>query len=311
MTQFASPACLDRLWACAGDGPTNFFQFWDNPATLPEGFAENHVFTRGAFPDWNHVLLNDDTGRLILTHDWPEIAAIYDKIRIPAVRSDIVRLAALHAFGGWYLDLDTRPTGALAPYVGDRDVIVFRDDRRQLKRRGDIMNGFLYMPRGSALARRTLEETVRNIRTGRDVHRVMAFAGPYLMAELIKREPDHDPVRLWTTKVYRRENAPFDGSTPLFDHTFDRTASSWRILQGFGILPGFGCDWGAFPDKIHSRFVRVIRDFVKEHGLYAEFLTLVSHRPAYLDRGGIPRLVEVCEANVAKQAAALGFKIAA
>jgi Glycosyltransferase sugar-binding region containing DXD motif len=44
----------------------------------------------------------------------PELGLVFDRLRTPAVRSDLVRLALLHSQGGVYLDLDTVTVRELA-----------------------------------------------------------------------------------------------------------------------------------------------------------------------------------------------------
>ncbi len=158
------------------------------------------------------------------------------------------------------------------------------------------MNGFIFMPRGSELARRMLIQIERNIYKEKDAYQVVAFAGPYLLAQLIKSTSKEHFVRLWQSHVYKCYNAPFIGSNPLFEHTIDSSASSWRIMQYFGILNGMEPKWDAFPNQLRPRFVNVLRDFVTLHGLQKELLELAARRPQYFERKGFYNLVADCEA---------------
>ncbi|NPU05967.1 glycosyltransferase [Roseobacter sp. HKCCD6490] len=285
---------LEHLGALTDQGIPNLFYFWHDLESLPKAFHENLDFAEARYPEWIFSILTDVAAHRLLERDWPEIAKEYNDIWIPACRSDIARLAALYAFGGWYLDADTLPTGDLRPLTGDTNVIVFRDTKPRLKQRGDVMNGFLYMPRGSDLARAMLEQITKNLRERKDVYRVMDFAGPYLMARLIKEMDPSMITVLWQSEVYRRYNELFVGDTPLFEHTVDATASSWRIVQNFGVLPGLEPNWDGFPLELRPRFARVIREFVTQHGLQKQLVELAHHRPLYLERAQFKEFVEEC-----------------
>ncbi|WP_375281425.1 glycosyltransferase family 32 protein [Pseudooctadecabacter sp.] len=277
----------------------NLFYFWDNLDTLSDRFHDNIRFAMDAYPDWTFALMTDDFGRDLLARDWPEIAAAYDDIWIPACRSDIVRMAALYAYGGWYIDADTLPVGDLRPLTGDKPVIVFRDNRRRLIKRGDVMNGFLYMPPKSPLAKAMMEGTARNLRDKTDVYQVMEFAGPYMLARLIKEMGEDSVVKLWQSRVYKRYNTELVGDEPLFEHTVDDSASSWRIIQNFGVMRGLEPNWDGFPPELRPRFVHVLRRFVNAHDMHAQLVELGHQKPLYMNRPGFVKLYEECQAKIA------------
>lgn len=281
----------------------NLFYFWHDPAQIPTAFQKNIRHAAEAFPEWDISVLGDTSAAALLRRDWPDIAAVYDRIWIPAVRSDIARMAALYAYGGWYIDADTIPVGDLRPLAGQKNVIVFRDNRDLLKKRGDVMNGFLYMPKGSALAEDMLHRIARNIRKKRDVYRVMSFAGPYLLAELIRKNHQDDVIQLWQSEVYKRYNTELVGDAPLFEHVIDNTASSWRIIQNFGVMPGLEPNWPDFPAELRPRFVRILRDFTETHGIEQQIIDLAAHRPAYAETKGFSELVKDCQRALTHKAA--------
>ena len=279
----------------------NLFYFWDDLATLPLAFQDNIDYARARFPDWNVRLLSDADAPALLSETWPQIAEIYARIWIPACRSDIVRLAALWHYGGWYIDADTKPVGNLRQFDGTKSVIVFRDTRRRLIKRGDVMNGFLHMPKRADLAKATLDGVVENLLENKNQHRVMDFAGPNLLAYFIKLEDPDKIEKLWQRHVYKRYNTVLEGDDPLFEHTVDDTASSWRILQGFGVMSGIAPDWSVFPEELRPRFTAVLRNFANRFSAHDMILQLAEARPLYLERANFARLVSECEAVLAEQ----------
>lgn len=292
---------LTDLETLADQGIPNMFYFWDNLDTVPDGLKENLEFARSRFPKWTFTVMDDAFALALLQRDWPEIAKEYSDIWIPACRSDIARIAALYAFGGWYIDADTRPVGDLEFYTQDKHVFVFRDVREKMLKRGDLMNGFIYMPRRSPIAKRMLEIIMQNLKERKDVYRVMDFAGPYLLAKLVKKAEPFSVVKLWQSRHYKRYNETLVGDDPLFVHTVDDTASSWRIVQNFGVLPDLEPNWAEFPKELRPRFVPILRNFANQHNMHHAIVDLAKHRPSYLDRPGFVALLEECQAVVDKR----------
>lgn len=289
---------LKSLDDLADKNVTNMFYFWDNIETIPERLKANLDFAKSRFPDWTFTIMDDDFALELLQRDWPDIAKEYSDIWIPACRSDIARIAALYAFGGWYIDADTSPVGDLEFYTQDKHVFVFRDVRDKLIKRGDLMNGFLFMPRRSPIAKRMLEQITHNLKERKDVYRVMDFAGPYLLARLVKEADQSTIVKLWQSRHYKRYNEILVGNDPLFEHTVDDTASSWRIVQNFGVLPGLEPNWADFPKELRPRFVNILKDFAFAHGLQQSIIDLADHRPSYLNRPRFVDLVNACKEHL-------------
>ena len=293
--KFATREDFARLEAMADSGKKNLFFFWDNPETFPRRFAGTYRHAKRRYDDWTITVATDDLALAVLERYWPELAVHYPRIRVPACRSDIARVALLWAYGGWYVDFDTKIVGDLRPYYGNSDVFVFVDGNRKHFERGDVLNGFMCLQRRSPLAEEMLRRIIQNVQNGTDVHRVMAFAGPYLLAELIKQSDPARVTRLMQTEVYQRHNNGFAGDAPLFLHVIDDSASSWRIVQSFGALPGHGVHWDGFPDALRPRFPAILKDFSERFGLQAEIVELARRRPRYLERMEFAEYVKACE----------------
>lgn len=93
----------------------NIFFFWEGDQ-LPEVYKQNIKFVKITHPEHKVRVVSGVDVLPILEETHPELAKVYNHIRIPAARSDIARLALLSKFGGWYLDCDVLPRVSLQYY---------------------------------------------------------------------------------------------------------------------------------------------------------------------------------------------------
>jgi inositol phosphorylceramide mannosyltransferase catalytic subunit len=80
--------------------PHIFHRIWLGPSPLPAEFATYAESWRAHHPDWQHRLWTEDDLPAGLR---PEV---YERLRVPAERSDVLRFELLRLFGGVYLDTD-------------------------------------------------------------------------------------------------------------------------------------------------------------------------------------------------------------
>lgn len=100
------------------------FTYWSGSSQ--SAIAPMAAEWQAAFPDF--TIIGDDEVQPLLEDRHPRLAGLYRRLRIPAARSDIARLAWLEAHGGFYVDahaglrdaaglrelLDTLPEGGVA-----------------------------------------------------------------------------------------------------------------------------------------------------------------------------------------------------
>ena len=100
----------------------NLFFYWEGPR-LPDIYDNSIRYITAVNPEYEVALVDGTCARDRLKDLAPRLEAIFDDILIPAVKSDIMRMAILHKFGGWYLDCDSRPRVGLDHWgMGDHDL---------------------------------------------------------------------------------------------------------------------------------------------------------------------------------------------
>jgi mannosyltransferase OCH1-like enzyme len=149
-----------------------FFTYWTNayganndPAEQP--FQQMKSDWSSKLPDFR-VFDDVEVGRLLHQIN-PDLPAIFDRIAIPACRSDIARLVLLHAHGGMYVDAHTSTNNFVSltrimEYLTTRELIIF-DKHRDSKEGGDksIVNGAMAARRHSPALRSVISDVVDNL----------------------------------------------------------------------------------------------------------------------------------------------------
>ncbi|PYH49877.1 glycosyltransferase family 32 protein [Aspergillus saccharolyticus JOP 1030-1] len=72
-------------------------------------------------PSLRHEILSDESALAyveeIFREDWPEVADLYQKIQVPIIRADLLRLLILYADGGIWSDLDVTCEVPIAEWI--------------------------------------------------------------------------------------------------------------------------------------------------------------------------------------------------
>lgn len=92
--------------------PRRVFFFWEG-GDLPQPYRRNVRYFQEVNPDYDVEVIDSTAALEVVRELSPELFEIFEAIRIPAVRSDIIRMAVLYKHGGWYVDCDTSPRVSL------------------------------------------------------------------------------------------------------------------------------------------------------------------------------------------------------
>ena len=185
--------------------PRVFHQIWLGPDPLPEEFRRYRQSWTRRHPDWELRLWTEENLPAGLRR-----AEVYELLRQPAERADILRLELLHREGGVYVDFDVeclRPIDELL-----EDVVCFAGRLDS----GRITNTILGSVSGHPFFERTLQE-VRARTTYGPVDR--EGTGPLLLNRLLPEFPD---VTVFETDLFlatRREDAVY---------AYHHAARSWK-----------------------------------------------------------------------------------
>jgi Glycosyltransferase sugar-binding region containing DXD motif len=99
--------------------PRTFHQIWVGADPYPDAFAEYARGWRELHPDWELRLWTEAT-----IPDGIPRHEVYETLRNPSERSDVLRYELLHRFGGVYLDCDLECRGSIEPLLEGLDFVV-------------------------------------------------------------------------------------------------------------------------------------------------------------------------------------------
>ncbi|MDO5705370.1 MAG: glycosyltransferase [Paracoccus sp. (in: a-proteobacteria)] len=253
----------------------NVVYFWDQPLRMPAAFYGNVIHCAHHQPGWQVILLHDSDAPALLDGLDPVLAETYPRIRPPAARSDILRLAFLFRYGGWYIDADSSPIIALDGFDLSRPVMFRRDDMS----RGDrfCANHCLFFDAGHEIPRRCLDRIADNIRQKRHLYEVEAFSGPGLLTHVLT-EMEYPVAALYSyfTHFVQKDTGRFrslrlPGST------------SWSMEQFFGVLDDLPPDFSRLPMTLSPRTSAQLLVMLDKHPQPDILSGIASIRPRFLE----------------------------
>ena len=151
---------------------------------MPDEFVEYQESWKRLHPNWQFRLWTEDN--LPEGFRRPES---YERLRMPAERSDIMRLDLLYRFGGVYLDTDFECRSSIEPLIDGLDFFA-----AQLKP-GRVNNAII----GSVARHPIVDHGLKDIRPreffGHDKH----ATGPLFLSELLASYPD---VKLFEPEIF-------------------------------------------------------------------------------------------------------------
>ena len=92
--------------------PKRFIRIWLGTEPIPQQFEDWWHHFKLLNPGWSFTTLGDSFAELLLPC---EVRRVYDDCDTLAGRSDVLRIMALHEYGGVYVDTDVMP---LQPFQG-------------------------------------------------------------------------------------------------------------------------------------------------------------------------------------------------
>jgi mannosyltransferase OCH1-like enzyme len=144
---------------------------------------------RDHFPDFR--VIGDLDIESMIARDFPDYLEAYQKIRIPACKSDIARLIALYEWGGLYVDCHcgirvAKIIDRLLGHLDTFELIVIDDDserRPDDPARLNPMNGILFARKGSEIIFEWEKAAFRNLASHWTVEKERGFH-PYCIWDL-------------------------------------------------------------------------------------------------------------------------------
>ena len=222
--------------------PRILHQVWVGPLPLPEEFERYRESWLRHHPDWDTRFWTDENLPDDLVR--PEV---YERLRKPAERSDIVRLEVLYRFGGVYVDTDCECVRPLDPLLEDGV---------------DFFTGYLGPTKvntaviGSAPGHPVLEDALRDLRPVTEYGLDQGGTGPRFLSAVARKHADQ--VTLYPREFFQ----PSTDAEREQAYCVHHMSMTWRSPQ----------EWRAAEEKIHTRFraaqerIRYLESLVGLHG---------------------------------------------
>lgn len=214
--------------------PKRIIQFWHDREAIPEVTRAAIDDTMALHPDYEHVLADDAFMRKhIAEHFNAATLQLYNRIRIPASRSDLARLMLLHSYGGTYLDCSLQLHKRLDSILreGDEIVLARRDDTsrfRDMPEKANIINGLVSAPPGSDFIHWCLLRVLSNLVDGDYNNKVALATGPQVINMGVYKLRDRHRFRYLSFAGLREEALTLTRQPGV--------TNNWLDSQGEGIL---------------------------------------------------------------------------
>jgi mannosyltransferase OCH1-like enzyme len=192
--------------------PKILHQIWLGDQPLPEEFAGYRETWLRQHPSWEHRLWTEENLPGDLRR--PEV---YERLRMPAERSDILRLELLWRHGGVYVDTDFECLRPLDPFVDGLDFVT-----APLKPNGWVNNAFIGSVPGHSILDRALNELRPREFHGYDKH----GTGPRFLDTLLQDYPE--ATRLPAELFY--QTSPGQLADAVAVH---HAAQSWKSIESY------------------------------------------------------------------------------
>ena len=192
------PRILHQIWL--GDSP-----FPDEYARYRESWLRHH-------PSWQHRFWTEEN----LPRDLRR-REVYERLRVPAERSDILRLEVLWREGGVYVDTDFECHRALDPVIEGLEFFT-----APLKPNGWVNNAFIGSVPGHPILDRALNELRPREFHGYDKH----GTGPRFLDTLLRDYPE--ATRLPAELFYQTSPGQLAGAVATH-----HAAGSWKTVESY------------------------------------------------------------------------------
>lgn len=193
--------------------PRILHQIWLGDQPLPDDFARYRETWLEHHPHWEHRFWTEENLPSDLRR--PEV---YERLRYPAERSDILRLEVLWREGGVYVDTDFECHRPLDDVIGDHEFFT-----APLKPNGWVNNAFLGSTPGHPILDRALRELRPREFHGYDKH----GTGPRFVDTLLKDHPGE--VTLLPAELFY-QTSPGQLETAVATH---HAAGSWKSVDSY------------------------------------------------------------------------------
>lgn len=230
------------------------FSYWSEEDT--SAVAPTITAWSEHFPEYR--LIGDGDVRPLLRRMKPGFVELYDRIAIPACRSDVARLAFLYAHGGLYVDCHCHPADPemirrLLNELDVHEMILMSKDRAKRSRESLELfwprNGVVFARKSSSIISRLLDAAVDNLQraaAGQPLNiplqyqngwipgdrNIWLLTGPGLYISMLAEDPDR-PTNIHPAYRHRIKTVEeAGGPIRLYAHKgYRKLAIHWSVRQ--------------------------------------------------------------------------------
>lgn len=169
--------------------PNTIVQFWNTP-DLPQDISKLVATWKEQNPSMEHKLFSYDTAlQFIAEHYGPEIQNLFESAALPAMQSDIFRVAYCLKMGGFYIDCGTKCNAPIAPLLSADSLFLVR------KWHGGIWNGAIGCNAGHPALEWIWERIIQNLKA-RNSNDVWKLTGPLSFNQMVDSKEFEDIVNV-------------------------------------------------------------------------------------------------------------------
>ena len=192
--------------------PKIFHQVWLGPNSLPKEFEDYQKTWKKFHPEWELMFWTEEN----LPPDLQR-KEIYELLRSPVERSDLLRLEVLNMYGGIYMDTDFECLRSVEPLLDGVDLfLAYLEENRRTN------NAIIGAVPGHPFIGMAIKKAEPRQFFGYD----KAAAGPFFVDSLVKNEPD---IMIFESYLFYPVT-PLERERAIAIHHASRT---WRVEDGF------------------------------------------------------------------------------
>ena len=180
--------------------PKVIVQFWNTP-DIPDDVAELMETWKQQNPDFRHLVFDyEQAASFIGVKYGKKIQDLFLSAALPAMQSDIFRVAYCLAKGGFYIDAGTRCKAALDPHLpANGELLLMR------KWHGGVWNGMIGAEADQADLKLIWDKIIHNLQA-RETQDVWQVTGPKSFNQVVNHSKDGSKIRV----VEQKDIAFFD-----------------------------------------------------------------------------------------------------
>ncbi|WP_158967010.1 glycosyltransferase [Paraglaciecola sp. L3A3] len=204
--------------------PKNIVQYW-HKMPLPDDIAKLHKTWLHHNPDASIKLFDHEKASIFIKQEYgQDVLDLYLTAALPAMQSDIFRIAYCLAKGGMYIDMATDCLGAADNLFSySNQLVVMR------KWHGGIWNGLIVCEAGNPVLRKIWDNVLDNL-SNKKFDDVWKATGPFSFNKIIDAEYENDLVgkNRDVLIVPQQEISKFFGLVNELEH---KKTSHWSDIQ--------------------------------------------------------------------------------